>query len=59
VARHDALEYIIIALVGRSGRLGMIDAEKIAKLGQEQRIVCALLSAFLSLPAFDERLDGV
>lgn len=52
---HDPLENIIVAFAGRAGRIGMRQTEHVAKLGEKQRVVGALLTTFLALPTRYER----
>ena len=51
VTRHYALEDVIVPLMTGAGGIGMRQPQRIAKLGEEQRVIGALLSALLALPA--------
>jgi hypothetical protein len=59
VPGDDALKHVIVALMGGTGGLWMLDTEEIAEFGQEQRVIRALLPTLLPLPADNERLDAV
>ena len=58
MARHHALEHIVIVLVGGLSRVRLGQAEQGAKLSEEERVIGALLSALLALPAGDKGVDA-
>jgi hypothetical protein len=56
LALHRALEHIVVVLGAGRRRIGPGDAEHVAQLGQEQRIIGPFLATLLPLPASNERI---
>ena len=52
-----ALEHVVVELMRSARRIGPVDTQNVAQFAQEQRIVGALGTAFLALPAFNECVD--
>ena len=53
----DALEDVVVGLMGGGRRVRMGKTQEIAELRQEERIICPLLPALLALPAGNERFN--
>jgi hypothetical protein len=59
VLRDDALEDVVVALMGCVGGVGLLEAEDRDQLLEERNVVRPLLAALAALPAGDESLDGM
>jgi hypothetical protein len=59
VPLHGALKDVIIVGVGRLGDIRVRQAEHIAELSEEERVIGALLPALLTLPLRNKGFDWV
>ncbi|MDB5626720.1 MAG: hypothetical protein JWR73_2522 [Tardiphaga sp.] len=57
MAGHEPLEHVIVALMGRAGRLWARHLDHVAKLAQEQRVVGPLLPTLAMLPSRQKTID--